>query len=546
MPLLPFNFCYIGIRDMTCLKQPVGITQVAFACLSGLLLTTSFPVLGNGAVAWFALVPFFIALRNLSAFDGFRIGFLTGIVHYLTLLYWFVPFLNTYGPFPVVLCMGILLLLSSYLAIYVGLFSMTITTIGMSITTLLFTVPVLWVSLEFIRSFIFSGFPWELLGHSQYTALRIIQISDIVGVYGVSFLILLSNGLLFLLYQHVIRQDLQGRKTGNKQIFVCVLMVAGIIGVVWCYGAWRIPMIEKRISRAPHKRITVVQGNIDQTKKWDPAYQISIIEKYLGLSKKGQPDNSPDLIVWPETAMPFYFANDLPLTKMVVEGIQSGATDILLGSPAYTRDEKQIQYYNRAFLVHSDGIIADEYDKAHLVPFGEYVPLKQWLPFLGKIVEHVGDFSSGSIGDTLDWRGHKLGPLICYELIFASLSRVAVQNGAELLINITNDAWYGKTSAPYQHFSMAVFRTIETRRALVRAANTGISGFIDPLGKVVSETPLFRDTVIGEKIPFMSGQTLYVQYGDIFSISCIITVIIIILREQTNRIKSTRKKVRRK
>jgi apolipoprotein N-acyltransferase len=162
------------------------------------------------------------------------------------------------------------------------------------------------------------------------------------------------------------------------------------------------------------------------------------------------------------------------------------------------------------------------------------------------MVEHVGDFSTGSVGDTLDWGEHKIGVLICYELIFPFLSRAAVQNGAELLINITNDAWYGKTSAPYQHFSMAVFRTIETRRALVRSANTGISGFIDPLGRVISETPLFEDAVTEENIPLMSGQTPYVRFGDIFSVFCIITAMIIMLREQTNRIKSTRKKLRRK
>lgn len=269
MPLPPFDFCYIGIQDMTRLKQPIGITRVAYACLSGLLLTASFPVIGKGAVAWFALVPLLAALRNLSAFDGLRIGFLTGIVHYLTLLYWFVPFLNTYGPFPVLICMGILLLLSSYLAIYVGFFSMAITCIGRSITTLLFTVPTLWVSLEFIRSLLFGGFPWELIGHTQYNALHIIQISDIVGVYGISFLILMSNGLLFLLYQHVIKQDWQGQKTDNKQILTYSLMVGGMIGAVWCYGAWRIPMMEDKIARAPHKRIAIVQGNIDQTKKWD-------------------------------------------------------------------------------------------------------------------------------------------------------------------------------------------------------------------------------------------------------------------------------------
>ena len=520
-------------QNMTRIKQPINITRTAYACLSGLLLTASFPVMGSGVVAWFALVPLWVALRNLSALHGFLLGFLTGSVHYLTLLYWFVPFLNTYGPFPMLMSMGVLLLLSSYLAVYVGLFSMALAWFGMSLSILFFLAPALWVSLEFIRSFLFSGFPWELLGHTQYNALHIIQISDIVGVYGVSFLILLSNGLLFFLYQHVTRQDPQRRKTGSKQLFALALMVGGVIGAVWCYGAWRIPTLENRISRAPHKRIAIVQGNIDQTKKWDPAYQISTIEKYLELSKT-EPANRPDLIVWPETTMPFYFVKNIPLTKMVVQGIQSNATDTLLGSPAYTQKAQKVQYYNRAFLISHDGIVADSYDKAHLVPFGEYVPLKQWLPFLGKMVEHVGDFSTGSVGDTLDWGEHKIGALICYELIFPFLSRAAVKNGAELLINITNDAWYGKTSAPYQHFSMAVFRAVETRRALVRSANTGISGFVDPIGRVLSETPLFEDAMIEEEIPLMSAQTPYVRFGDIFAVACIITAILIMLRVKTN------------
>jgi apolipoprotein N-acyltransferase len=162
------------------------------------------------------------------------------------------------------------------------------------------------------------------------------------------------------------------------------------------------------------------------------------------------------------------------------------------------------------------------------------------------MVEHVGDFSTGSVGDTLDWGEHKIGVLICYELIFPFLSRAAVQNGAELLINITNDAWYGKTSAPYQHFSMAVFRTVETRRALVRSANTGISGFIDPIGRIVSKTLVFKDSVIVEDVPLMSGQTPYVRLGDMFAIFCIVATMVILLRGQTNRIKSIRNMFRRK
>jgi len=530
---------------MTHLKQPIDISRLAYACLSGLLLTASFPMIGKGVVAWFALVPLLAALRNLSAFDGLRIGFLTGLVHYLTLFYWFIPFLNTYGPFPVIICMGILLLFSSYLAIYIGLFSMAITWTGLSITALLFAIPTLWVSLEFMRSIIFSGFPWELLGHTQFNALHIIQISDIVGVYGISFLIVLSNGLLLLLYQHVTKQDWQGQRTDRKQMLTHALMVGCLIGAAWCYGTWQIHRIADKITQAPHKKIAIVQGNIDQTKKWDPAYQISTIEKYLELSKTASA-NRPDLIVWPETAMPFYFDNHAVLTKMVMEGIRSGATDILFGSPAYSREAAQIQFFNRAFLIRSHGTIADKYDKAHLVPFGEYVPLKQWLPFLGKMVEHVGDFSPGAVGDTLDWGEHKLGTLICYELIFPLLSRTAVQNGAELLINITNDAWYGQTSVPYQHFSMAVFRAIETRRALVRSANTGISGFVDPLGKVVSKTLIFKDAVILGDVPLMRGQTTYVRFGDFFAIVCVLAGGVLLLRGKTNPIKSIRKKIRRK
>ena len=530
---------------MVRIEQPVNVARLAYACLSGLLLTASFPAIGNSAVAWFALVPLLAALRNLSAKHGFGLGLLTGVVHYLTLLYWFVPFLNTYGPFPLVISAGILLLLSLYLAVYVGLFSMALTCIGVSMTSLFFAVPTLWVSLEFIRSLLFSGFPWELLGHTQHNALHIIQISDIVGVYGISFLIALSNGLLLLLYHYATKQDWQGQTTGGRHVFACALMVGVTIGAVWCYGTWRVANVEGMISRAPHKRIAIVQGNIDQTKKWDPAYQISTIEKYLHLSKTGAAHRR-DLIVWPETAMPFYFVDHIPLTQMVIQGIQLSRTDTLLGSPAYTRETEQVQYYNRAFLIRSDGIIADSYDKAHLVPFGEYVPLKRWLPFLGKMVEHVGDFSSGSAGDTLDWGRHKIGVLICYELIFPFLSRVAVQNGAELLINMTNDAWYGKTSAPYQHFSMAVFRTVETRRALARSANTGISAFIDPVGRVVSETPLFEDAMIGADIPLMSGQTYYVRFGDMFAGFCIFAAINLLLWGQTIRIKSITKKIRRK
>ena len=167
-------------------------------------------------------------------------------------------------------------------------------------------------------------------------------------------------------------------------------------------------------------------------------------------------------------------------------------------------------------------------DKAHLVPFGEYVPLKKWLPFLGKLVEQVGDFSAGEKGANLQWGEHRIGMLICYELIFPYLAREATRNGADFLVNITNDAWYGRTSAPYQHFSMAVFRAVENRRALARAANTGISGFVDPTGKIIAASPIFEEAALTAKIPLMRVSSLYTRFGDWFSLICVVLLLVTI------------------
>jgi apolipoprotein N-acyltransferase len=179
-------------------------------------------------------------------------------------------------------------------------------------------------------------------------------------------------------------------------------------------------------------------------------------------------------------------------------------------------------------LISPEGRPLGKYDKTHLVPFGEYVPLKRWLPFLGKIVAQVGDFSRGRVGANLEWSRGDLGVLICYEVIFPYISRAAVENGAALLINITNDAWYGRSSAPYQHYSMAVFRAVENRRALVRAANTGISGFIDPAGRIRKSTALFEEAAAARRMPLLTVRTIYNRIGDRFAVACIATAFLLV------------------
>jgi apolipoprotein N-acyltransferase len=172
-----------------------------------------------------------------------------------------------------------------------------------------------------------------------------------------------------------------------------------------------------------------------------------------------------------------------------------------------------------------------KYDKTHLVPYGEYVPFKKWLPFLGKIVAQVGDFEAGTIGNTLPWKDHQIGVQICYEIIFPGLSRAMAKNNASLLINITNDAWFGKTSGPYQHFSMAVFRAVENRRSLARAANTGISGFIDPAGRILAATPLLEEAAVTRSIPLLKEKSIYTQTGDLFARGCMAIVLLLALLE---------------
>lgn len=496
------------------------LRKIILATASGFLLTGSFPQTGISWLAWFALLPLLVSIRDLDFRQSFRLGLLTGLVHYLTLLYWISFTMETYGHLPVYLSVPVLFLFSFYLAFYTALFSGLLSRISSRPLFSFFMIPVLWVSVEYLRSSLFTGFPWELIAYSQYKSLYIIQISDILGPYGISFLIAMSNALLFIGFSYAAGNIGNEKKISIRHVaislFVFIFALAGFL----YYGKLRLEKTEKLISDSAGITVSVIQGNISQSEKWDPAFQLSTIKKYFNLSREAA-TNKPDLIVWPETAAPFYFQHDTVLTKKVQNGGAETGTGFLIGSPSFIRDGKDLQFYNSAFMLDPEGKVTGKYDKVHLVPFGEYVPFRKWLPFLGKMVEQVGDFSAGKKGRTVGFNGHSIGVLICYELIFPYLSRAEVINGAGLLVNMTNDAWYGRTSAPYQHFSMAVFRAVENRRALIRAANTGISGFIDPSGRITGSTSLFEDAVMTKKIPLLKEMTFYTRFGDIFAFACL-------------------------
>lgn len=518
----------------------IDSTKIILAVLSGLLLTGSFPSHGIAWISWIALVPLLISLRGLSFQNSFRIGLLAGIIHNLTLVYWLAYTMNTYGNLPLFISIPVLFLISFYLALYTAIFSTALAGFCKKPLTCIIMAPVLWVSLEYLRSFLFTGLPWELIGYSQFNNLHLIQISDIFGVYGVSFIIILLNVAFFMAYLCLSGRNWQGIIITKGIAGGSILVSAILVGAVLLYGKWSLYSVDEMISASPSVEIAVIQGNIDQSMKWDPKFQVATVNKYVTLSLAAGA-KKPDLVVWPESATPFYYRYNPLLTRVVQKGIIETGSDFLIGSPSFILTEKGVDYYNSAYLIKADGTIEGKYNKAHLVPFGEYVPYRKWLPFLGKMVEHVGDFRAGEEGKTIKWGDDNLGVQICYEIIFPNLSRKMVKNNATFIINITNDAWYGRTSAPYQHFSMSIFRAVENKRSLIRSANTGISGFIDPAGRIVASTDIFKKEVLTASMPRLHKKTVYTRFGDIFAMTCLAATLFLVL----HGLHTKRKKIRR-
>jgi apolipoprotein N-acyltransferase len=502
------------------------------ALLSGALLSLSFPKTDQGWLAWFALVPLLVALRQADVRTGWVLGLVAGLAHFLGLIYWTAYTMNVYGGVPLVEALCVLLLLASILAMFPAVFATSVCLVCHTPLEMLLLGPGLWVLSEWLRIWLFTGFPWELLGYSQHANLWLLQSADLFGVLGVSGLILFGNAFVCLAILHWRGQTWQTHAVGRSLVLRGGALLAGLLLFAAAYGLYRLHTVEAQIAQAPKARMAVIQGNIDQAHKWDTRFQRQTAVKYRDLSIKAAKD-SAELIIWPETATPFYLYHDEELTDIVLQGVRAAHTYFIVGSPSAERSGNVFLYYNRAYLLSPEAAVIGKYDKVHLVPFGEYVPLKRWLPFLGKMVAQVGDFASGHQGNTLVWKTHPIGMLICYEVIFPELARAMTQNGAQLLVNITNDAWYGRTSAAYQNFSMTAFRAVENRRFLVRSANTGISGFIDPCGRILADTALYEDATLTADVALLSGRTLYSRWGDGPLVAlCALLVVLCVVRRR--------------
>lgn len=508
----------------------VSREQLGLSALSGIALTAAFPPVGMSLAAWIGLGFLLMSLRDAVPRQGFLLGLVAGAVHYATLLYWLVYTMHVYGYLPVWLSVLIFIPLVLYLSLYVGAFAWGVAFLGRTPGLALAMVPCAWVCLEYIRSFLLTGFPWGLLGYTQAHHLFVIQIADIFGVYGVSWVMAFSGAVAGLAWLHIRRLAWQGRPVTRQTAALSVSLLLIVMGAVWGYGKARVTSMARLAETAETVQVGVIQGNIDQNEKWDMVFRESIIAAYLRLSEQALRSKPLDLVVWPETSAPFYFGYDEDLTEAVLSGIRDKGPHFIVGSPTVEFSGPDDFYYNSAYLIAPNGEVSGRIDKVHLVPFGEYVPLRKWLPFIDPIVAQVGEFRTGKIGDTLKWSPADIGVLICYEVIFPELAARMVKNRAGLLVNITNDAWFGNTGAPWQHFDMAVFRAVENRRTVIRAANTGVSGWIDPVGRTRDASGLFVEAAMTAAVPVIADyRTVYNRHGDWLVWCCFIAMTLFVV-----------------
>jgi apolipoprotein N-acyltransferase len=482
---------------------------------------------------------------------AFFLGLLSGVVYFTGTLYWITRVMAVYGGLQTWVAALVNAALIAYLALFPALFAVLIRRFVLANgPNALMAAPVVWVTTEMGRTYVMTGFPWVLLGYSQASVLPIAQFASLFGVYGVSMLVSAVSASLALLavgmQEGPALREPQGRPELHRKAAEAgryrwglasagpgsVAATAVIVLVVAVWGS-------RRAAAAPWTRegepirVGLIQGNVDQGEKWNAARAASIFQDYLRLTRQSLRDGA-QLVLWPESSTPFYFEEDQPAADQVRTLARQARVPILVGSDQIewrvdAGRRVPDKFFNAAFLVRADGSTSAVYRKMHLVPFGEYVPLKRLLFFAAPLVEAVSDFSAGETAELLPLDGHRISTAICYEIVYPNLVRQFVGGGSELLTTITNDAWFGRTSAPYQHFEQASMRAIEEGRYLVRSANTGISGIVDPYGRVLERTAIFQQTVLVGEARFLRTSTFYARHGDVLAYASIAATLLLLV-----------------
>lgn len=558
------------------------MARVAAAVASGLLLAAAFPRVNVSTVAWVALVPLLVAIRGLNLGRSAALGWTTGFVFFLATLYWVPDTISNFTTIEPALALGLWVLMSAAAANAHTFFAVGVEWLAAGGHSRLLTVPLVWAVVEWSRTFFLMGFPWNPLGNSQMRMSLFAQFADIGGVYGVSAVIALTSAALAEAWARRVRGAGPAASTPASAGLVPLLVLAAACPAsMLFYGAARIAWLDG-VPYSGSLRVAVAQGNIAQDQKWDETLQDRIFARYLDLTTQAA-DAGARLVVWPEAALPFYLRQDMRSIELVKIARDRGI-DLLVGAPGYEDrgDGQGLRDRNQAWLIRSTGDLAGPYDKIQLVPFGEYIPLYGLFGLVDIAVESVGQMgrgtervifesaplspaveagASGSDADATDGsesgagsgavatagqaqgadsgaaptagedpvvgRPARFGVLICYEGIFPGLTREFAASGADFLVNISNDAWYGDTAAPDQHLVMAAMRAIENRMPLVRSTNTGISAFITDEGEFSSMTGLFREEMAMETVLVRDVWSFYRTFGDVFVYGCLVILVVL-------------------
>lgn len=500
---------------------------------SGLLTAIPFmwtysPVLA--ALAWVSLTPLLMVIHT----HPWRRGLIAGICFFAPVLYWLNHVMLDYGGLHLFASLGLYLLLTVYLAMFWGAGCWCSMRIIRRCDLPLFLVfPLVWIAFEFLRGKLLTGFPWGSIVYSQASLPLMVQSVDVGGIWLPMLVLLVVNCVIAQTVQMLWPNSELNRPRKTSLIRVPVAIGLFVFLMNAGYGLFiyqKLGLYESRISSStgspegsePDSAIqtetqtldvALIQANIDQHQKWLRSNRDHTLNLYTAMSRE---NSAVDLIVWPESATPFYYINGSRYADAVNAVARDQRVNLLFGSPAYLQTPQGKTYLNSAYLLDRMGSLVARTDKVHLVPFGEYVPLSSVLGFVDKMAAGVGDFRPGTL-KLLPLAGDEAGVLICYEVIFPRLARAQVKRGAGLLFNLTNDAWFGNTPAPHQHLQMARFRAMENRRWLARCANTGVSALIDPRGMLHGPTEVFTAGVVSGRVTFRHDLTPYTRYGDVLA-----------------------------
>ena len=485
------------------------LKETLFIIVSAVLLVLPYHFADLWFLAFFGLVPYFLAVSGKSPSESFKSSYLLGFLFFAGMGYWLV-LVNTLG----------FILLTAYLALYFGVFGYLASAFISSgdLKSIVYA-SAIWVALEYVRGWLIGGLPWALLAYSQWRNVYFIQAADWIGAFGVSYLVILANLSLFR------------SLVSKKRAWAVLFLSAGIL-LPYLYGAvtlHRLDAVAFRLAASQERRlrVSVVQGNIPQDQKWNAKIKSIIFEKYKRLTFMAAIEKA-DLIIWPETSFPGYLEDEPVMASRLRSMIRQSKADVLVGAPTMGNLDEGLKFFNSAVLFGSGGEEKKRYHKTHLVPFGEYIPFEPLLGILRKFVE-IGHFSAGDEKTIFIAESHhqpmpikvRFAALICFEDIFPGLVRDFSSRGVDFLVNITNDAWFGKTAAPYQHAAASVFRAVENRVPVVRAANTGLSCVISSEGRLLASVSdqgeeIFVTGQRSYELVLRKTQSFYTRFGDVF------------------------------